>query len=992
MIVIAAWNVRGLNSIAHRHALAQFVRDRGVQFLGILETRVRRGNVQSVRAGLLPSWSWFDDYTGPGGRIWLAWDAVEISVEVLLVGEQFVHCRLGNKRTSSTCLISVVYGDCDPIRRRLLWGELLTLSSAIVDSPWCALGDFNIVIDESESRGGSAEVPQSSYLSALPQTSDHSPLLLLGAERRPIGGVFRFENFLISQPGFLNSVKHVWRHHIHGNGLYGVTRKLKALKPVFRAQRKAKGDLAQNVWLAKEFLEKAQALFDEYKADDLQLLVQWCRKVYSRAVAMEDTMLRQRAKLRWLKDGDRCSKAFFRKINATRAKMRVFQITNAAGDVLTEADQEAFFDISDDSAPGPDGYTSAFFKAAWTEIGEEVCAAVKEFFVSGRLLKQINATVLVLIPKLQMPTRVSEFRPIACCNVLYKAISKILVKRMQKVLNSLIDYSQTAFVPGRSITDNIMLAQELLSGYNIARSPKRCTIKIDIQKAYDSVQWDFLLETLKIFKFPHRFVTWMEQCVTTAAFSIALNGQLHGFFKGSKGIRQGDPSSPYLFVLVMELFHVLLQLRVQTEGDFRFHWKCAELGILNLCFADDVLIFCAGDVPSVRRVKVVLEEFAELSGLQVNSSKSTVIFSKAIQSERQELLDLLGFQEGCLPIKYLGVPLTASRLSVADCRPILDKVACRLAGWTHLTLSLAGRAQLLKSVLGSLHTYWSSVFLLPKSITKLLEQKMRSFLWKGSSGSGMVKVSWDQVCKPQVQGGLGIRRVRHMNLALLLKQVWRILQEDPTSIWVAWVLRYRLRNQPLWTVNASSSSWCWRKLVKTSVLLKEGLEYRVGDGHKFWLWTDLWHPRGPLINHFPRGPSITGLAVDSRLMTVIHQGQWCWPSASDFDIQQIMSDLPAIYPQQPDKVLWKPGTFSTQSLLQFLEPSSPRVLWSQLLGGKFVIPRHEFILWLAILERLSTMDRIWASTLGGESDFDGLIEAGNWTYCGQRDDGGVDIC
>ncbi|KAL0289990.1 UNVERIFIED_CONTAM: hypothetical protein Sradi_7060100 [Sesamum radiatum] len=200
---------------------------------------------------------------------------------------------------------------------------------------------------------------------------------------------------------------------------------------------------------------------------------------------------------------------------------------------------------------------------------------------------------------------------------------------------------------------------------------------------------------------------------------------------------------------------------------------------------------------------------------------------------------------------------------------------------------------------------------------------MRSFLWKGSSGSGMVKVSWDQVCKPQVQGGLGIRRVRHMNLALLLKQVWRILQEDPTSIWVAWVLRYRLRNQPLWTVNASSSSWCWRKLVKTSVLLKEGLEYRVGDGHKFWLWTDLWHPRGPLINHFPRGPSITGLAVDSRLMTVIHQGQWCWPSASDFDIQQIMSDLPAIYPQQPDKVLWKPGTFSTQSLLQFLEPSSP---------------------------------------------------------------------
>ncbi|KAL0281749.1 UNVERIFIED_CONTAM: hypothetical protein Sradi_7290700 [Sesamum radiatum] len=117
-------------------------------------------NIQSVRAGLLPNWSWFDDYTGPGGRIWLAWDAVEVSVEVLTVGEQFVHCRLGNRRTSSTCLITVVYGECDPVRRRLLWAELLTISSAIVDSPWCALGDFNITIDESESLGGTADISQ----------------------------------------------------------------------------------------------------------------------------------------------------------------------------------------------------------------------------------------------------------------------------------------------------------------------------------------------------------------------------------------------------------------------------------------------------------------------------------------------------------------------------------------------------------------------------------------------------------------------------------------------------------------------------------------------------------------------------------------------------------------------------------------------------------------------------------------------------------------
>ncbi|KAL0290868.1 UNVERIFIED_CONTAM: hypothetical protein Sradi_7039800 [Sesamum radiatum] len=164
---------------------------------------------------------------------------------------------------------------------------------------------------------------------------------------------------------------------------------------------------------------------------------------------------------------------------------------------------------------------------------------------------------------------------------------------------------------------------------------------------------------------------------------------------------------------------------------------------------------------------------------------------------------------------------------------------------------------------------------------------MRSFLWQGVSGSGLAKVAWDQVCKTKEEGGLGIRRVLHVNLALIMKHVWRILQEDSNSIWVAWVLRYRLRNHPIWTVNTTSASWSWKKLVKASYLLKEGLEYRVGDGARFRLWTDLWHSSSPLIHRFPRGPTITGLPADARLMMVIQQGQWRWPSEADFDIQQL---------------------------------------------------------------------------------------------------------
>ncbi|KAL0455371.1 UNVERIFIED_CONTAM: hypothetical protein Slati_0876300 [Sesamum latifolium] len=219
------------------------------------------------------------------------------------------------------------------------------------------------------------------------------------------------------------------------------------------------------------------------------------------------------------------------------------------------------------------------------------------------------------------------------------------------------------------------------------------------------------------------------------------------------------------------------------------------------------------------------------------------------------------------------------------------------------------------------------------------------------------------------EGGLGVRSVLHMNQALMLKHVWQILQEDPRSIWVAWVLRHRLRNQTIWTYKSASASWCWKKLIKISSLLKEGLEYRVGDGGKFRLWTDLWHPRGPLICTYPRGPLITGLPADSLLMTVLHQGQWRWPSDTNFDIQEIMADLPSIGPQPSDVINWRPGKFNATSLLSLLQPASPRVVWHQLLGGKFKIPRHDFM-----LGRLSTMDRIWVQF----SDTSCILCGGDW--------------
>ncbi|KAL0297832.1 UNVERIFIED_CONTAM: hypothetical protein Scaly_3082300 [Sesamum calycinum] len=493
--------------------------------------------------------------------------------------------------------------------------------------------------------------------------------------------------------------------------------------------------------------------------------------------------------------------------------------------------------------------------------------AVGEFFRTGKLLKQINTTLLALIPKVNMPTYVSDYRPISCCNVLYKAITKIIVKRIQRVLPLLINYSQNAFVPGRSISDNILLAQELLAGYNQTRLPERCTLKVDIQKAYDSVEWDFLLEVLRLFNFPTHFITLIVQCVSTASFSVSLNGAIHGFFKGGRGLRQGDPMSPYLFVLVMEVGSALLRYRVQQSPQFQYHWKCKDLGLINLCFADDVLLFCKADIPSIKLLTETLSEFATFSGLKVNPSKSQIIFSRAVQ-QRQQLLDCVG--------------------------PLIDKVDTRLAGWNHQHLSYAGRLQLIKSVLSTLHMYWASVFILPKGVLKMLERKMRTFLWQGPSGGRQAKVAWDQICKPKAEGGLGLRSLIIMNQALILKQMWRVLQNDGSSIWVDWIQRYRLRHSTLWTFNRTTGSWCWKKMLKLRPILRRGAHYK---------------------------------RITAEPMVL---------AGCDTDIAEIMSLLPPTNPSTVDEICWRSnsGKFTLQSAILLLQPPSPHVLWQGLLHGK----------------------------------------------------------
>ncbi|KAK4381539.1 hypothetical protein Sango_2958200 [Sesamum angolense] len=414
----------------------------------------------------------------------------------------------------------------------------------------------------------------------------------------------------------------------------------------------------------------------------------------------------------------------------------------------------------------------------------------------------------------------------------------------------------------------------------------------------------------------------------------------------------------------MESLHLIIKSKIQNDDNFQFHWRCKELNLVNLCFADDLLLFCKADIHSATVLHGVLQEFKGRAGLQANAQKSQILFSKAAAQIQNQIQNLLGFPQGTCPVRYLGVPLITSKLSLADCAPLILKIEARIAGWNQLKLTYAGRTQLIKSVLSSIHQYWCSVFILPKGVIKVIEAKLRNFLWKGGTESGGYKVAWEQVCKPTSHGGLGIRNIQAMNNALMGKHLWQVLTKKQDSIWVSWILKYKLKNGTLWAAKDNDGSWTWKKLLKLRNQLYKGIQLQVGDGTEFKLWLDPWHPDGILLHRYPHGPLITGLPMDSPLSTVIVSGNWQWPSEHHVDINDIITKLPDIHSGANDAVIWNSsaGTYTTETAYAVFSSPSNSVEWAPLLHGPFHTPRHNFILWLAILGRLSTLDKPWCNS------------------------------
>ena len=566
-------------------------------------------------------------------------------------------------------------------------------------------------------------------------------------------------------------------------------------------------------------------------------------------------------------------------------KLLPWQSAKLTEAVTHEEIDQAVYSCDSQKSPGPDGFNFYFIKHTWEIIKNDFYLIVEKLWASDVLPKGCNTALIALIAKVESPSGFKDSRQISVIGCIYKIISKILARRLQAVMDHLVSPFQSSFIKGRQILDCALIASELID--SLKNSKREAVIfKLDFHKAFDSVSWSFIDWTLSQMNFPPLWRKWISACITSASASILVNGSPTIPFMLQRGLRQGDPLSPFLFDLAVEVLNLLIHHAINKNM-----WKGISVGkdeimISHLQYADDTILFCTPDISSLLNIKKSLILFDLVSGLHVNFHKSSIMGINVSEEWIKNSAEILMCKRSIIPFSYLGLPIGGSTHKLAIWDPILKRIRKKLASWKGKLLSLGGRLTLIKSSMANLPLYFMSLFPMPKGIIEKITKIQRNFLWGGSEEKSSIPlVAWRQIALPKLLGGLSIGNLLHRNIAMLFKWIWRYFS-CPKSLWRQVIQsKYNYPSSLLITeLQIPNKGGPWRSIckailshpiAKTFSLSKT--RKKIGDGASTSFWHEIWLGPSPLKTQFPRLFSISSGQNASIAMFGFWNGLvWQW--------------------------------------------------------------------------------------------------------------------
>jgi hypothetical protein len=523
-------------------------------------------------------------------------------------------------------------------------------------------------------------------------------------------------------------------------------------------------------------------------------------------------------------------------------------------------------DCDGNKSPGPDGFNFAFLKAIWNVCKGEIRIMFDQFHGIGSLPKCFSSYFVTLIPKVHSPSTLGDFRPISLLGCLYKIIAKVLTTRLASVIDKLVASTQSAFIKGRHLVDGVVVINEVVD--LARRNGQSCLIfKVDFEKAYDSVEWSFLDYMLDRFGFCAKWKEWIRACVFAGNMSVLINGSPSEEINIQRGLKQGDPLAPFLFLLVAEGLGGLMKKAVDLNRFRGFRVGNGEVIISHLQYADDTLCVGEASIENLWTLKAILRGFELASGLKVNFWKSSLMGLNVSQEFMSVASSFLNCKVSSIPFVYLGLPVGANPRRLSTWEPLLVSLRKRLGMWGNKFVSLGGRIVLLNAVLNAIPVFYLSYLKIPIQVWKKVRRIQREFLWGGRRGSKKINwIKWETVCLPKNKGGLGVRDIRVVNISLLTKWRWRLL-DSTNAVWKD-VIKCKYGEVVSKRVELGEECMPWFASLWWKDICTIGNNFGInwfssnmvkllGNGALSSFWFDIWVGDSSLKNRFPRLFSIS---------------------------------------------------------------------------------------------------------------------------------------